>query len=264
MALENPFKSLSMQVNNPPLERNRNCKTHGEFVAKCFIGEKWYTNCPKCEDEAKAEEQKRQADAAKAERDAAWEKRLGAAGIPLRFRDRTIPCFVAETDEQKYALNFAVNYCAEFEHGHSGRCAVFIGEPGTGKTHLACGIALRAMKNWGASAVFSTVSKIARRVREAKSFNSDETESEAIAVFVYPDLLIVDEVGIQSGTDSEARALFDILNDRYEQRKPTIFLSNMAIPGVVEALGARVFDRMREGGGEVVAFNWGSYRGKQA
>ena len=118
------------------------------------------------------------------------------------------------------------------------------------------------MGKFGASAVFTTVSKMARRVREAKSFASEETESQAIGVFVYPDLLIVDEVGLQSGTDAEARTLFDIINERYEQRKPTVFLSNLDLDGVKAALGERVFDRLREDGGEVVTFAWGSHRGR--
>ncbi|WP_281661409.1 ATP-binding protein [Microvirgula aerodenitrificans] len=254
-----------LEVIHAPRQADRTevCDIHGEYTSRHIMARIW-TRCPECAKAAAAKAETDRQEAEKAARDARWSRQLGESGIPLRFQDRTLPRFVAENDGQRYALQFAVDYAAEFEHGHSGRCAVFVGEPGTGKTHLACGIALRAMGKFGASALFTTVSKLSRRVREAKSFDADETESAAIRIFVYPDLLIVDEVGVQSGTDAEARALFDVINDRYEQRKPTIFLSNLDLGGVQAALGARVFDRMREDGGEVVSFTWGSHRGRIA
>lgn len=243
-------------------DRTEVCDIHGEYTSRHIMARIW-TRCPECTRAAAAKAETDRLEAEKAARDARWSRQLGDSCIPMRFRDRTLSRFAAENAGQQYALDFSTVYAAEFERGHSGRCAVFIGEPGTGKTHLACGIALQAMA-YGASALFTTVSKLARRVREAKSFDADETESAAIRIFVYPDLLIVDEVGVQSGTDAEARALFDVINDRYEQRKPTIFLSNLDLGGVQAALGARVFDRMREDGGEVVSFTWGSHRGRIA
>ena len=124
----------SMQAAEP--DRVETCPVHGEYTSRKVIGRIW-TKCPAC---TKAAEEKARADeqaAEKAARDARWQSRLGGSGIPPRFVDRTLPRFVADNDGQRHALQFAVNYCAEFERGHSGRCAVFIGEPGTGKTHLA-------------------------------------------------------------------------------------------------------------------------------
>ena len=42
--------------------------------------------------------------------------------------------------------------------------------------------------------------------------------------------------------------------------KPTILLSNLNIEGLGEYLGERVMDRLREGGGKMIAFDWDSYR----
>lgn len=244
--------------------RHGHCDAHGEYESKCLFSQIW-TKCPVCANEDSA---RRAAEVAEQERVAeenAWLRRLGSSGIPLRFQNRTLKNFMAETELQQRALDFAIQYAAEFERGHSGRCALFLGEPGTGKTHLACGIALRAMRCHKIPALFTTISKMALRVREAKNFESrNETESEAISLFTYPKLLIVDEVGVQSGTDAEARILFDVINDRYENIKPTIFLSNLDKAGVQAALGDRIFDRIREGGGELIVFDGGSYRGKVA
>lgn len=256
-------KTLSAIAGERQPDRTEHCSTHGEYLSRNPFGRIW-TRCPTCMDEAQAEEKAKRDAHDKKQRDERWEKTLGQSGIPLRFRDRTLPRFLVEHAGQQHALDFAVAYAAEFDDRHSGRCAVFIGNPGTGKSHLACGIALRAMGVHGASALFTTVAKLSRRIREAKSFDAKETESAAIAMHVYPDLLIVDEVGLQSGTDAEARALFDVVNERYEQRKPTLFLSNLDLDGVRAALGDRLFDRMREDGGEVVTFDWESQRGRNA
>ena len=77
-----------------------------------------------------------------------------------------------------------------------------------------------------------------------------------------PDLLILDEVGVQFGTETEKNLLFDVLNERYEKRKSTLLLSNLPLNEVRAYLGERVFDRMREDGGDVVTFGWESQRAK--
>lgn len=148
--------------------------------------------------------------------------------------------------------------------------ALFIGLPGTGKTHLAVGIGLEVMEHHGAAVLFTTVMRAVRRVKDTWGRDSRESESEAIAALVFPDLLILDEVGVQFGSDTEKLLLFDILNERYERRRPTILMSNLAlddaeeggrvVPGIKSYLGERVFDRLREDGGQYVVFDWPSHR----
>ena len=66
---------------------------------------------------------------------------------------------------------------------------------------------------------------------------------------------------VQFGSDAEKLLLFDVLNERYERRKPTLMLSNLTAQEVAAYLGERVMDRLREDGGEVVVFDWASHRG---
>ena len=190
-----------------------------------------------------------------------WESKLGAAAIPERFKDRTLDMFVAKTAEQEKALAFAKEYALTFNDVlQTGRSALFIGKPGTGKTHLACGIALRIMGADNRSALFTTVQRAIRRVKDTWNKESRETESQAIAALAYPDLLILDEVGVQFGSEFEKQVLFDVLNERYEKRKPSILLSNLDVKEVTGYLGERIADRLREDGGKVIVFNWESHR----
>jgi hypothetical protein len=47
---------------------------------------------------------------------------------------------------------------------------------------------------------------------------------------------------------------------RYEEMKPSLLVSNLTVDEIIDYLGDRVFDRMRENGGAVLAFNWTSHR----
>lgn len=246
----------------PPRSRVESCGAHGEYESRCYMGMNW-TKCPVCATEEKVRKEAEEVEKEKAAKREAWERKLGQAQIPERFRDRKLTNYQAYTPAQLRALRFAEEYAESFRHGtNKGRSAVFVGTPGTGKTHLSAGIALRIMHEYGKTVVFSTVSKAIRRIKETWSKGSDETETQAINVFVFPDLLILDEVGVQFGSDTEQKLLFDILNERYERNKPTLFLSNLSVEEVKGYLGERIFDRIREGGGEAIVFNWESYRGK--
>lgn len=252
---------MNTQIHRPPLERQDPCATHGEFTAFCHIGTRW-TKCPTCEAEARAREEavvKAREEADKLDR---WRKSVVGAGIPERFRDRRFASFEATTPQQQTALTIAQQYANDWHDvRENGRSMIFLGPPGVGKTHLACAIALYVMHKHRASVMFKTVAQAVRSVRDTWAKGSDKSESAAIAELTSPQLLVLDEVGIQSGSEWERNVLFDILNERYLSRRPTIMLTNLAEAGLPEFLGERVLDRMREDGGLIVPFLWASHRG---
>lgn len=241
------------------------CSTHGEYQQTKYKSGR-VTKCPECERER---EQQRIADeAAAAQREAADRKSklidelIGNSGIPKRFLGKTLKGYRIDSEAQRVVLDAAKTFAQEFKKpgGHSGRCLTFLGNTGTGKSHIAVAIALHVIKNCDGTARFTSVSEINRLVRESKSYNAVHTETEIITAFGNYDLLIVDEVGIQSGTDAESRALFDVFNARYQNMKPTIVISNLNIKQLKDALGERIVDRLKEGGGLILGFNWNSYR----
>ena len=138
---------------------------------------------------------------------------------------------------------------------------LFLGRPGTGKTHLGCAIA-QYLIGKGLTAYYSTVQRALRRVKDTWSRDAAESEATAIKAMTSVDLLVLDEIGVQFGSDTEKTLLFDILNERYERRRPTLLLSNLAKEDVAKFLGERVMDRLREDGGRVLTFDWESYRRK--
>lgn len=238
------------------------CEKHGAYESRHLVGRMW-TNCPQCiqaaEEARKEKEEAQRREAVQRE----WLARLDASCIPERFLDRTLKTYIAKTSGQQHALDFAQSYADGFDQAlKTGRCALFVGMPGTGKTHLAAGIALRLMHRDRRLVLFTTVMRAVRSIKETWARGSEITETQAIAKLVAPDLLILDEVGVQFGSETEKLMLFDVLNERYERRRPTLLISNLDLDGVRAYLGERIFDRLREDGGEAVAFDWASHRGQ--
>lgn len=240
------------------------CDTHGEFEIRTteMLGVRLRrSKCPRCIAEQQAAEEARRLQAESDAIKRKWEARIGQAGIPERFRDRSLDRYAAENDGQKRALAFARSYAdGFFDAKNAGKSALFLGLPGTGKTHLAIGIALQIMTE-GRTAMFATVMRAIRTIKDTWRKGADMSEADAIDALVFPDLLILDEIGIQFGSEAEKLLLFDVLNERYERRRPTILLSNLTAKEVSGYLGERIMDRLREDGGEVIVFDWHSHRG---
>ena len=102
-----------------------------------------------------------------------------------------------------------------------------------------------------------------RMYRATWKKDCDYSESDVINELTTVDLLVLDEVGVQYGSDSEKMFVFDVIDGRYRNMLPTIIASNLNMDGIKECVGERCVDRMREDGGKVVAFDFESQRGKR-
>lgn len=245
-----------------PVKKTVHCDIHGDFVSVQnplfpFI---WST-CPKCKEIEKQEREKEEREALAIAKKASWENRVEHAFIPPRFKDKNFENFIVETIHQKEAFKFAKSYADEFEKNlKRGRSVIFCGAPGTGKTHLAIAIMNSIMKN-DFSAFFTSVSRLMRAIKDTWRKDSESSELKIMNDLIFPDLLVIDEIGVQFGSETEKNFLFDVVNSRYENVKPSILISNLTKDEIKAFIGERVFDRMRENGGTLVPFNWSSFRG---
>jgi DNA replication protein DnaC len=242
------------------------CEQHGAYESvgtdmPILRNKVFWSGCPTCAEQHRVTEEKRRVEEAETDRQRRMEQRLSMSGIPQRFRDRTFDNFVADTEPKRQALSVAVEFASEFAgHAERGTTVIFSGKPGTGKSHLALAAAMVVMKS--STALYINALDLIRMVRDTWRRDSEMSEVAVLNDLTSVGLLVIDEIGVQYGTDGEQVILFDVLNRRYRDLMPTILLTNLGAKGMKEFLGERSFDRLREGG-IWVAFDWDSFRGSR-
>ena len=98
---------------------------------------------------------------------------------------------------------------------------VFLGPPGTGKTHLSIGLGIRACQA-GAPGAFATATQWVDRLADAHT--AGRLQPELVRLGRYP-LLVVDEVGYIPFEPEAANLFFQLVSSRYE-RASLIVTSN--------------------------------------
>lgn len=186
-------------------------------------------------------------------------EKLGYSGVPKRFLLCEFSGFQTDLINQANALSIASSYVSDFaDKLHDGAGLLFIGNSGTGKTHLAAAICKGVVKQ-GYSAVFTSTLEFMQVVKETYSKHIETSEREAIQQFASPDLLVLDEVGVQHGSKAERMLMTELINQRYAGMKPTILLTNLDINELGLLLDFRVISRLREVNKRVV-FDWPDHR----
>lgn len=245
------------------------CDKHGEFEQrqrKASIGNiVTKTGCPDClKEKIQDLETKQQQEDIRA-KSGRIKHLMSNLLLPDRFAGVTLDNYQAVNDEAARCLKLCKAYATKWpERLKQGGGLVMCGKPGTGKNHLALAIAKHVINEHQSPAMFTTALRIARMFKSTWSKNSEMTEQEVIAVYTDPDLLIIDEVGVQFGSDAEKLILFEIINTRYEKMRPTILISNLTKDELSAFIGERVIDRMNDGGGCTLAFTWDSFRSRAA
>ena len=136
---------------------------------------------------------------------------------------------------------------------------VFLGPPGTGKTHLATGIAIRACQA-GHRVLFATASEWVDRL--AAAHHDGRLQDELRRLGRYP-LIVVDEVGYIPFEPEAANLFFQLVSSRYE-RASLIVTSNKPFGRWGEVFGddvvaAAMIDRLVHHA-DVVNLKGDSYR----
>jgi len=130
-----------------------------------------------------------------------------------------------------------------------GKNALFSGPSGTGKSHLCIAIAYRAIQHGydarfvGADALIGELSRAAGKGRL----------TAALAPYLHPHVLIIDELGYLSHAADAANVLYRVINERYLQRRPLLLTTNKPLAALGDVLhdgdlAEAILDRLLERG----------------
>lgn len=111
------------------------------------------------------------------------------------------------------------------------RNVVFIGSPGTGKTHLSIALGINAL-NKDFKVVFTSVSDMLYNLHTAKADNSFYKKLD---YYLEPNLLILDELGFKKLPSYSADDFFEVINKTYEQWGD-IFADNILAGAILDRI----------------------------
>lgn len=252
----------------PQVLEPAHCKKHGDYMARQIVPASHgrralMSRCQECETERRAKEQARAEKLERMEKTDKLKKLFGEAGT--NFDGASFDDYVVEHDHQREVVRLCKAYARNFDKAlKSHTCLIFAGNTGTGKNHLALSIANEITRK-GYTACYIRLLKLIAEARP--DYKETRSGYDKIEAFALPDLLIVDEVGLKTNTETEAALLNEVFGVREANSKPTIFISNLRVRSdnpaettVASILGSRIMDRMTRGGGRELIFNWPSYR----
>lgn len=188
-----------------------------------------------------------------------FDKNLFFASIPKRYAKKSFKDLILDHKETVNAVNTVKKYISNFESMlSSGVSGFFSGNVGTGKTLLGCMI-VKGVVIAGYKAKYTTAWRMIQNIRTA--YRDQSTSVTAmVEKYIALDLLVIDEVGVQRGSEDERVLLYQVVDGRYNNVKPTILISNSKNPVKDGYIDLRTIDRLKEAGGFSIIFTRESFR----
>lgn len=138
-----------------------------------------------------------------------YRRRLKAARLPLVKRLEDFDFTFQPSLDEKLIQDLATcRFVASREN------LILMGDSGTGKSHLAIGLAYKALEK-EYTVYFTTVSDMLYQLHVAKADNSHPRKLKQLLTY---DLLILDELGFKPIPDYAADDFFSVIAKRYEQK----------------------------------------------
>jgi len=156
------------------------------------------------------------------------------AQIPPLYRNVSFENFTYPSDnpmahrELRNRMMTVKRYADEFPN-EARPGLLLIGEPGTGKTHLAVA-ALRRITGKGFECLFCDYQNLLDRIRSGYDPSSNSSDREAYRIALDAEVLLLDDLGAHRVTDWVEDTITAIITYRCNNRKPLIATTNLPDP----------------------------------
>ena len=147
---------------------------------------------------------------------------------------------ISPREKAERILESCRNYAQKF-NSHSPNL-MFMGGTGVGKTHLSLAIANVAI-NKGFSVVYGTSQNILSDLQNENFGRTDNLTYEEFDV-LHTDLLIIDDLGTEFSSRFSEACIYNIINTRILQRKPTIISTNYEHEDFEREYNQRILSRI--------------------
>ena len=160
------------------------------------------------------------------------ERMEGRAQIPPLYQHASFDNFVVPGPDNPIArreltnvLLAVKNFVRDFPNENRPGL-LFIGEPGTGKTHLAAAALGELIRRYRVRGRFIDFTSLLYQIQSTFDAGTAETKRSVLDPVVSTEVLVIDELGAQKPTAWVSEVLYLILNGRYTRRLPTLFTTN--------------------------------------
>jgi DNA replication protein DnaC len=115
------------------------------------------------------------------------------------------------------------------------------GQPGNGKSHLCAAVA-NHVRAAGVPVIFITMPELCSSLKATFDDDAEQTTTERTNVYKTAPVLILDDIGAEKRSEWSEVVLFELIDYRYRNRLPTMFVTNLD-PRDRHAFDWRVVDR---------------------